>query len=482
LKSKMVEVGVVKSVKNYILTLEGLPSARLNQLVANRDGQRALVSSLSENQLEVLLLDQATIKPGETFYFQKKGLCLPPAENLKGRVVNPLGQPLDEQRPLTPSDDSLILDEIAEGIETREIIKEQLITCITVVDTLIPIGKGQKEAVFGEPRSGKTAFIQDIISNQKKEGIACIYTAVGRPEIDVKRFVEKLQAAEALAHTIVLAASPQEPMPLIALTPTIAFALANQLRRKGEDVLLVIDDMGTHAKTLREIALLSGRIPGRESYPGDIFYQHAHLIEHGGNYNQKAGGGSLTLLPVMETEMGGLSYLLPTNLIASTDGHLFFSATLYAQGQYPAVAVAKSVTRVGRQAQSKMQKDISDRIRRALADFEEFKTYSAFGAELSEETRTTLKTGELIQEVLKQEPRERIDPTTQILLLHLPFTALAPKLSPEKFRLNRTKIINTLKTAPAFRALAVKLDSLESDEVVSILNQESEVLEKVCLN
>jgi len=478
----MTEVGIVKSVKNYILTLEGLPSARLNQVVTNRHGKRALVSSLSETQLEVLLLDRAAIKPGETFYLQKKGLCLPPAETLKGRVINPLGQPLDGRRSPTPSDEALILDEVAAGIEAREIVKEQLVTGITIVDTLVPIGKGQKEAVFGEPRSGKTTFIQDVISNQKGEGTTCIYTAVGRPEIDVKRFVEKIKAAEALAHTIILAASPQEPMPLIALTPTIAFALANQLRRRGEDILLVIDDMGTHAKILREIALLSGRIPGRESYPGDIFYQHAHLIEHGGNYNQKAGGGSLTLLPVMETEMENLSYLLPTNLIASTDGHLYFSTTLYAQGQYPAIGVAKSVTRVGRQTQSKMQKDISDRIRRALANFEEFKAYSAFGAELSEETRLTLKTGELIQEALKQEPREKIDPATQILLLHLPFTTLAQKLSPEKIRLNRTKIVETLKTAPAFRALAVKLDSLDSDEVISILNQETEILEKICLN
>ena len=478
----MTEVGIVKSVKNYILTLEGLPSARLNQVVTNRHGKRALVSSLSETQLEVLLLDRAAIKPGETFYLQKKGLCLPPAETLKGRVINPLGQPLDGRRSPTPSDEALILDEVAAGIEAREIVKEQLVTGITIVDTLVPIGKGQKEAVFGEPRSGKTTFIQDVISNQKGEGTTCIYTAVGRPEIDVKRFVEKIKAAEALAHTIILAASPQEPMPLIALTPTIAFALANQLRRRGEDILLIIDDMGTHAKILREIALLSGRIPGRESYPGDIFYQHAHLIEHGGNYNQKAGGGSLTLLPVMETEMENLSYLLPTNLIASTDGHLYFSTTLYAQGQYPAIGVAKSVTRVGRQTQSKMQKDISDRIRRALANFEEFKAYSAFGAELSEETRLTLKTGELIQEALKQEPREKIDPATQILLLHLPFTTLAQKLSPEKIRLNRTKIVETLKTAPAFRALAVKLDSLDSDEVISILNQETEILEKICLN
>jgi len=478
----MTEVGIVKSVKNYILTLEGLPSARLNQLVANRNGKRALVSSLSETQLEVLLLDRAAIKPGETFYPQKKGLYLPPAETLKGRVINPLGQPLDGQRSPTPSNEALILNEVAPGIEAREIVKEQLVTGITMVDTLIPIGKGQKEAVFGEPRSGKTTFIQDIISNQKGEGTTCIYTAVGRPEIDIKRFVEKIKAAEALAHTIILAASPQEPMPLIALTPTIAFALANQLRRRGEDILLIVDDMGTHAKTLREIALLSGRIPGRESYPGDIFYQHAHLIEHGGNYNQKAGGGSLTLLPVMETEMENLSYLLPTNLIASTDGHLYFSTTLYAQGQYPAIGVAKSVTRVGRQTQSKMQKDISDRIRRALANFEEFKTYSAFGAELSEETRLTLKTGELIQETLKQEPREKINLATQVLLLHLPFTTLAQKLSPEKIRLNRTKIVETLKTAPAFRALAVKLDSLDSDEIISILNQETEILEKICLN
>ncbi len=361
-------------------------------------------------------------------------------------------------------------------------IKEQLVTGITLVDTLIPIGKGQKEAVFGEPRSGKTAFLQDIIINQKGQEVTCLYAAIGRAEMDIKRFAQKLQSAKALAHTLILACSPKEPVPLIALTPTIAFALANRLRRKGEDVLLILDDLGTHAKILREIALLSGRIPGRESYPGDIFYQHAHLIEHGGRYNEKAGGGSLTLLPVMETAMEGLSYLLPTNLIASTDGHLFFSSLLYSQGQYPAIGVEKSVTRVGRQTQNGIQKEISDRVRDALASFEELKTYSAFGAELSEETQAILKTGEMLRELLKQEPRENTDPKTQILLLALPFTVLQAKLSVENFRLGRTKLIEALKNRPEFRALAVKLDSLESDEVINILNQESEVLETSCLN
>ena len=478
----MVEVGITKSVKNYILVLEGLPSARLNDLIATRDGKRALVSSLSEDHLTALLLDKAVIKPGETFYPKKEGLRLPEAEALKGRIVNPLGEPLDGMRPLPPTGGALVLDEVAEGISAREIIKEQLVTGITVVDTLIPIGKGQKEAVFGEPRSGKTAFLQDVIINQKGQEVTCLYAAIGRAEMDIKRFAQKLQGAGALDHTIILACSPKEPAPLIAITPTIAFALSNQLRRKGKDVLLILDDLGTHAKILREIALLSGRIPGRESYPGDIFYQHAHLIEHGGRYNEKAGGGSLTLLPVMETAMEGLSYLLPTNLIASTDGHLFFSSLLYAQGQYPAIGVEKSVTRVGRQTQSGLQKEISDRVRGTLANFEELKTYSAFGAELSEETRAVLKTGEVLRELLKQEPRENTGPKTQALLLALPFTVLQAKLSVESFRLGRTKLIEALKNRPEFRALAVKLDSLESDEVINILNQESEILEKACLS
>jgi len=476
----MIEVGVTKIVKNYILTLEGLPSARLNDLITTKDGKRALVSSLNETHIMALLLDEATIKPGEIFYQGKEGLRLPEVETLRGRVVSPLGESLDGQTPLQKNGETLALDEIAEGIEAREIVKEQLLTGITVVDTLLPIAKGQKEAVFGEPRSGKTAFVQDIIINQKDQEITCIYAAVGRPEMDVKRFTQKLHSAKALSHTIIISGSPKEMVPLIAITPAICFALANQLRRKGKDVLLIIDDMGTHAKILREIALLSGRIPGRESYPGDIFYQHAHLIEHGGNYNQAAGSGSLTLLPVMETAMEGLSYLLPTNLIASTDGHLFFSSTLYAQGQYPAVEVEKSVTRVGRQTQGELQKELSDRVRSSLANFEELKTYSVFGAELSEETRTTLKTGELLREILKQEPRENIDLKIQILLLTLPFTILGKKLSVESFRAGRTKLIELLKNKPEFKALAVKLDSLEIDEVINLLNQGSEVLEKAC--
>lgn len=478
----MVEVGIVKSVKNYILTLDGLSSAHLNGLIINSDGQRAVISSLDPNYLEALLLDEAVIKPGDVFYRAQTGLRLPPAEALKGRVVNPLGKTLDGKSPLPPGAEDLSLNAVAAGIETREVVKEQLITGVAVVDTLIPVGKGQKEAVFGEPRSGKTAFIQDVVINQKDQEVVCLYAAVGRPEMDIKRFAQKLSHAEALSHTIIISASPKEPVPLAALTPTIAFGLANSLRQRGRDVLLIIDDMGAHAKILREIALLSGRIPGRESYPGDIFYQHAHLIEHGGNYNEKAGGGSITLLPVMEPEMESLSYLLPTNLIASTDGHLFFSAAIHSQGRYPAINVEKSVTRVGRQTQSPIQKQTSDRVRGVLADFEEFRTYSAFGAELSEETRTILKKGEMLQEILKQEPQEKIDLKTQILLLNLPFTSFAQKLSLSDFRARRTKIIKALRSAPEFRAVAVKLKSLEVDEAVSLLNQNSAVLEEACRN
>jgi len=480
-KKDIKEVGITQSVKDYILTLEGLPSARVNDFLTTADNKRALVSSLGENHLEALLLDKAHIKPGEIFYLAGEGLRLPPPEALRGRIVNPLGQPLDSQSPPPLDPQPLPLNEVAEGIETRELIREQLVTGIIVVDTLIPVGKGQKEAIFGEPRSGKTTFIRDIIVNQKDQEITCLYTAIGKPEIDVKRLAEKLAEADALAKTIIISASPKETVPLVALTPTIVFALAKKLQRRGEDVLLIIDDLGTHAKILREIALLSGRIPGRESYPGDIFYQHAHLIEHGGNYNERAGGGSITLLPVMETERESLSYLLPTNLIASTDGHLFFSANLHARGQYPAIDVQKSVTRVGRQTQSRLQKEISDRVRRALADYEEYKTYTVFGAELSEKTRQILKTGQLLKEILKQEPGENIDLKTQILLLHLPFTAFGQKLSVEDFRRHRKKLIEALESKSEFKALAIKLDSLESEELITILSRESEVLEK-CLS
>lgn len=478
----MKEVGVVKSVKNYLLTFEGLPSARLNDILVSPDGRRALVSALDDHHLEGLMLDRGAPRPKDVFCLARQGLHLPSAENLPGRVINPLGEPLDGRRPLPPRPEALSFDAVAEGIESREVVKEQLPTGITVVDMLIPIGKGQKEAVFGEPRSGKTAFILDVIVNQKDEDTICIYTAIGRPEMDVKRFIRKLAEADALNQTIVISASPQEPVPLIALTPTIAFALADELRQKGKNLLLIIDDLGTHAKILREIALLSGRTPGRESYPGDIFYQHARLIERAGNYNETAGGGSITLLPVMETGMESLSYLLPTNLIASTDGHLFFSSTLYSQGQYPAISVERSVTRVGRQTQSRIQKQLADRVRSLLADFEEFKTYSTFGAELSPETSAILKKGGLVLEILKQEPRESIDLSTQVLLLSLPFTNFAQKLAVEDFRRRREKIIQALRDTPEFKALTVKMESLEVGEVINLLNQHSAVLEEACRN
>ncbi len=229
----MTEVGITKSVKDYILTLKGLPGARLDTLLINRDGKRALVSSLEENRLTALLLDKASVKPGETFYPKKEGLRLPAGKDLEGRIINPLGNPLDDEGPLPKKEGALHLDDVAEGIKTRKTISEQLATGIAVIDALLPIGKGQKQAIFGEPRSGKTALIQDIIGNQKNQEVTCIYTAVGRPEMDIKRFAQNLKAAGALSHTIIISASPNEPVPLLALTPKIAFALANRIRRKG---------------------------------------------------------------------------------------------------------------------------------------------------------------------------------------------------------------------------------------------------------
>jgi F-type H+-transporting ATPase subunit alpha len=484
----MKEVGIVTKANNYLLELKGLPHARVNLILKNESGARAVVSELKDQSVIALMIDRGHPKPGDLFFPQPEGITLPAAEKLLGRVVNPLGRSLDRTAAdiaaaLTrgqTSSAALQLGATARGIKDRELVKNQLKTGFTVVDTLVPIGLGQKEAVFGEPRSGKTSFILDVIRNQRGRDTICIYASIGRPEMDVKRFAQNIKKSGSDEYTVIISASPREPVPLIALTPEIAFNVAENFERQGRDVLLVLDDLGTHAKILREIALLSGRIPGRESYPGDIFYQHAHLIERAGNFNKEKGGGSLTLLPVMETDFESMSQLLPTNLIASTDGHLFFSARLYAQGQYPAISVEQSITRVGKQTQNTLQKSLSERLRNLLADYENLKKFSLFGAELTPSSRQRIKKGEMAREMLAQQPQENIPVATQVLFLSLLFTSFLDKKDLAFLRRNRKKILEVLSKAPEFRALTVKAQDLDLSEVITILNNYLGVIEKAC--
>ena len=473
------EVGYVVSTQDYIVIIEGLPSARLYNIVVTKNGGRAMISALEKDRVEALMLDSERPKPGDYFELSDYGLRLPLNIDLFGRAINPLGMPLDGKAGLPPGGDTLDLDIVPPGIDGRAAVTEQFYTGITVVDTLLPIGKGQRELIMCEPRSGKEQFFLDVILSQKTQNRICIYTALGRSELEVKRFAEDINTFGAGPYTVIIAATSSESAPMIQIAPSVASALAEYYRNQGKHVLLILDDLATHAKYAREISLLAGRIPGRESYPADIFYQHSSIVERAGNFNEHYGGGSITLLPTIETNIENFTNLIPTNVMSMTDGHILFSANLRAQGIYPAIEPDRSVTRVGRQTQTFIHKVLSDRIRLLLAEYHELERYGRFGSELSVETQLKIKRGKVVEELLKQEPMTSIPPEVQILMLSLVFTGFFDKQDIEFVRTKKTIIVKTLESS-VYKTMVEAVKKVKIDELIEEFVKQLKPLEDAC--
>ena len=473
------EVGYVVSTQDYIVILEGLPSARVYNIVVTKNGGRAIVNALEKDRVEALMLDSERPKPGDYFELSDSGLRLPFDVDLFGRAITPLGLPLDGKAGLPPGGQTLDLDIVAPGIDGRASVTEQFYTGITVVDTLLPIGKGQRELIMCEPRSGKEQFFLDVILSQKTQDRICIYAAIGRSELEVKRFTEDIQRIGADKYTIIIAATSNESAPMIQIAPSVASSLAEYYRNLGKHVLLILDDLATHAKYAREISLLAKRIPGRESYPPDIFYQHSSTVERAGNFNDHYHNGSITLLPTVETSIENFTNLIPTNVMSMTDGHILFSANLLAQGIYPAIETDRSVTRVGRQTQTFIHKVLSDRVRSLLADYHELERYGRFGSELSGETQNKIKRGKVVEELLKQEPTVSLPPEIQILMLSLVFTGFFDIRDLEAVRETKNTMITTLKSN-AYAALALSVKKAKLDDLIAELKNNLKPLEEAC--
>jgi F-type H+/Na+-transporting ATPase subunit alpha len=470
------EVGYVISTQDYIVIVEGLPSARLYNIIVTKTGGRAMVSALEKDRIEALMLDSERPKPGDYFELSDYGMRLPLNVDLFGRMINPLGHALDGKAGLPPGGEPLDLDIVAPGIDGRASVTEQFYTGITMVDTLLPIGKGQRELIMCEPRSGKEQFFLDVILSQKTQNRVCIYAAIGRSELEVKRFSEDVKTIGADAYTIIVAATSSESAPMIQITPSVASALAEYYRDLGRHVLLILDDLATHAKYAREISLLAGRIPGRESYPADIFYQHSSIVERAGNFNDHHHNGSITMLPTIETNIENFTNLIPTNVMSMTDGHILFSANLRAQGIYPAIEPDRSVTRVGRQTQTFIHKVLSDRVRSMLADYHELERYGRFGSELSAETQLKIKRGKVIEELLKQEPMFSIPAPIQILMLSLVFTGFFDKMDADSVRTQKKTIITTLESS-TYKTLVDAVKTAKLDDLIVQLKGQLKPLE-----
>jgi len=475
------EVGFVIRAKRYVLFIEGLPSAKINDIILGEDGNRAIVHALSDSYLTALALDPVFVRSGTRYALPADPYKLSIGPHLFGRAVNVLCEPVDGGAPFPPATEVLKLDIDAPGIEARVPVQEQLYTGSTLVDTLLPIAKGQRQLIFGGNHSGKTSFLTGVVHRQNAEDIVSIYALIGKSLSELERVSRAILQGTASPKSIVIAALSDQLPPRISIAPSVAFQIADHFQREGRHVLVILDDLDAHAKYLREIALLEERLPGRESYPGDLFYQHAHLMERSGTFNKKAGGGSITTLPVVATDIESFSSIIPTNLMSCTDGHLLFLPELQGEGVYPSISEERSVTRVGRQAQSLTQRQLSTRVRMLLGLYREQREYAEFGAQLNQETRAALNVGELLECALRQDPSEAIAADIQVPLVGLALTPFLQEKDVAFFSTHKDAIKSALGMMPELQELRAGARSgMPLDPYVALLEGKRPIFETIC--
>jgi len=396
------ETGVVLSVGDGIARVHGLEKAMAGELLDFPSDVRGMVLNLEEDNVGVVLLgEDQLIKEGDTVRRTGRIVEVPCGDAMVGRVVNALGQPVDGRGPVETKDFRRV--EIkAPGIVKRQPVKEPLQTGLKAIDAMIPIGRGQRELIIGDRQTGKTAVATDTIINQKGAGVVCIYVAIGQKRSTVAQVVEKLRQYGAMEYTIVVAATASESAPLQFIAPYTGCTMGEFFRDSGRHALCIYDDLSKHAVSYRQLSLLLRRPPGREAYPGDVFYLHSRLLERAAKLSDAEGGGSLTALPIIETQAGDVSAYIPTNVISITDGQIYLEADLFYSGVRPAVNVGLSVSRVGGNAQIKAMKQVAGRLRLELAQYREMAAFAQFGSDLDKTTQMQLARGARLVEVLKQ--------------------------------------------------------------------------------
>ena len=396
------DVGTVISVGDGIAMCYGLDDAMLGELLLFPNDVYGMVMNLdSEDVGAVLLGSDREIEEGDTVKRTHKVVEVPVGDTLLGRVVNALGQPLDEKGAIACSS-SRPIERIAPGVMTRKSVDTPLETGIKAIDAMIPIGRGQRELIIGDHQTGKTAIALDTIINQKGKGVKCVYVAIGQKNSSVASLVERLTSLHCMDYVTVVNASASESAPLQYIAPFAGMAIAEEWMEKGEDVLIVFDDLSKHAVAYRTLSLLLKRSPGREAYPGDIFYLHSRLLERACRLNEKYGGGSITALPIVETQAGDISAYIPTNIISITDGQIFLMVDLFNAGQRPAIDSGLSVSRVGSSAQFKAMKQVAKSLKIELASYREMQSFAQFGSDLDASTKKILSHGAVLMETLKQ--------------------------------------------------------------------------------
>jgi F-type H+-transporting ATPase subunit alpha len=396
------EVGTVVEVGDGIARISGLAGCQASEMLEFPGETFGVAINLEAESVGAVVLGEFKhIKQGDTVKRTGRILSVPVGDELIGRVVNPLGQPIDSGNAFSTKK-YYPIERIASGVMTREPVTQPVQTGIKAIDSMIPIGRGQRELIIGDRQTGKTAIAVDTILNQKGQNMICVYVAIGQKESKVARLVAKLKEAGAMDYTVVVAAGASDPAPLLYIAPYAGVSIAEYFMDQGKDVLVIYDDLSKQAWAYREISLLLRRPPGREAYPGDVFYLHSRLLERACRRNKEAGGGSITALPIIETQAGDVTAYIPTNVISITDGQLFLESDLFYRGIRPAVNVGISVSRVGGAAQTKPVKKVAGKIKLQLAQFRELEAFAQFSSDLDADTKKQIDLGQRLVEILKQ--------------------------------------------------------------------------------
>jgi F-type H+-transporting ATPase subunit alpha len=412
------EVGTIISLGDGIARIHGLDKVMAGEMLEFPHGVGGLAMNLDEDQVGAVLMgDYTEISEGNQVKRTGKIMSVPVGDAMIGRVVNALGQPIDDKGPIA-TDQFLPVERLAPGVIDRQPVREPMLTGIKAIDAMIPIGRGQRELIIGDRQTGKTAVVLDTIINNAKNNLICVYCAIGQKRSSVAQVVQTLTDHGAMAYTIVVVASASEPAPMQYIAPYAATAIGEFFRDSGRHALVIYDDLSKHAVSYREISLLLRRPPGREAYPGDVFYLHSRLLERSSKLNDKLGGGSLTALPIIETQAGDVSAYIPTNVISITDGQIFLETDLFNSGIRPAVNVGLSVSRVGFSAAAKATKQVGATLKLDLAQYRELAAFAQFGSDLDKATLSQLNRGQRLTELLKQPQFQPLTMEKQVAILY----------------------------------------------------------------
>lgn len=444
-KLEIEEVGYVLNAGDGIARIYGLNKVMAGELVELKDDRFGIAMNIEEDSVGVVITDKfEDIKEGDVVKRTGRIASVPVGEELLGRVVNPLGQPIDGKGPIKTKNYDVI-EKIAPGIVKRRPVKEPLQTGIKAIDSMIPIGRGQRELIIGDRQTGKTAIVLDTIINQKNTDVICVYVAIGQKNSTVARVVDTLEKNGALDNTIVVSATASDPAPLQYIAPYAGCTMGEYFRDNGKHALVIYDDLSKHAAAYRQLSLLLRRPPGREAYPGDVFYLHSRLLERAAKFNEKHGGGSLTALPIIETQAGDVSAYIPTNVISITDGQIYLEGDLFYAGIRPAINVGLSVSRVGGSAQIKAMKQIAGSLRLDLAQYRELAAFAQFGSELDAATQAQLNRGSKLVELLKQDQYIPVPVEEQILILFAGVNGYLDDVPNEKIKDFERELINYIR-------------------------------------